>query len=31
VSKNLKTALALGSISLAFFCAVMMKYWLLNG
>jgi hypothetical protein len=31
VSKNTKTALILGSISLAFFLGIIAKYWLLNG
>jgi hypothetical protein len=30
VSKNLKTALALGTIALAFFLGIIAKYWLLR-
>ena len=30
VSKNLKTALILGSIALAFFVGIIAKYWLLK-
>jgi hypothetical protein len=30
VSKNLKTALVLGTISLAFFLGIIAKYWLLR-
>jgi hypothetical protein len=30
VSKNLKTALVLGSIALTTFCGIIAKYWLLN-
>ena len=31
MSKNLKTALILASISAAFFFGIIAKYWLLNG
>jgi hypothetical protein len=30
VSKNLRTALILGSIALAFFVGIIAKYWLLG-
>jgi hypothetical protein len=30
VSKNLKTALILGSVALAFFFGIIAKYWLLR-
>jgi hypothetical protein len=30
VSKNVKTALILASIALAFFLGIIAKYWLLN-
>jgi hypothetical protein len=30
VSKNLKTALVLGTIALAFFFGIIAKYWLLK-
>jgi hypothetical protein len=30
VSKNLRTALILGSIALAFFVGIIAKYWLLR-
>jgi hypothetical protein len=31
VSRNVRTALVLASIALAFFVGVIAKYWLLNG
>jgi hypothetical protein len=31
VSKNLRTALILASIALAFFVGIIAKYWLLKG
>jgi hypothetical protein len=31
MSKNAKTAFVLGLVALAFFLAIIAKYWLLNG
>jgi hypothetical protein len=31
VSKNVRTALIVASIALAFFVGIIAKYWLLNG